>query len=309
MELDQQMRWIVGLGEALFDCFPDRRVLGGAPLNVAFHASQLPLPTNTQALVVSRVGKDAMGQEVLDKLSQQGMSVAGVQVDSLHATGTVQVELIQGEPRYQIIEDVAWDYLEWTPALETIATQTAAVCYGSLAQRSEAARSTIEKFLISAKDAVRLYDINLRKPYCDDAVLAAGLPQSTMIKCNADELETLFRLHGRVLPELKRDEEWLDAIESLRSECGYDAIMVTRGPKGCTIASSRGGAVGEPCRLEPVPGSDPVGAGDATAAALMVGWIQGWPVQKIADLANRLGAFVASQPGATPQLPQGWIIT
>ncbi len=309
MELDLQMRWIVGLGEALFDCFPDRRVLGGAPLNVAFHASQLPLPTNTQALVVSRVGKDAMGQEVLDKLSQQGMSVAGVQVDSLHATGTVQVELIQGEPRYQIIEDVAWDYLEWTRALETIATQTAAVCYGSLAQRSEAARSTIENFLISAKDAVRLYDINLRRPYCDDAVLAAGLPQSTMIKCNADELETLFRLHGRVLPELKRDEEWLDAIESLRSECGYDAIMVTRGPKGCTIVSSRGGAVGEPCMLEPVPGSDPVGAGDATAAALMVGWIQGWPVQKIADLANRLGAFVASQPGATPQLPQGWIIT
>ena len=308
MELDQKIRWIVGLGEALFDCFPDQRVLGGAPLNVAFHASQLPVPSNTHALVVSRVGNDAMGEEVLDKLTQQGMSVVGVQVDSLHATGTVQVELIQGEPHYQIIEDVAWDYLEWTPALEQIAARTSAVCYGSLAQRSEVSRSTIERFLKSAENAVRLFDINLRKPYCDDAILAASLPQATMIKCNADELETLFRLHGRTLPEWKRDEEWLDAIESLRNERGYDAIMVTRGPKGCTIASSRGGAVGEPCQLEPVPGSDPVGAGDATAAALMVGWIQGWPVQQIAHLANRLGAFVASQPGATPRLPQGWIL-
>lgn len=308
---NDQANFIVGLGESLFDIFPNRSLLGGAPLNVAFHASQLPLPERVRIAMVSRVGDDSLGDQVNEALIHRKISTEGLQRDSVHPTGIVQVVMHEGEPNYTIVEGAAWDFLEWTPELERIAERSIAICFGSLGQRTKQSKETIQKFLKVACGAIRLFDINLRPPFCDQDTLRESCRLATMIKCNQDEVATLFELMGLSLiplPDISDSVSLLKAIEELRLQLGLDAIMVTRSEKGCMIASRRGSAIGNPVPLDLLGlctsvVSDPVGAGDATSAVLLVGWLHAWPIDRIAETANRLGAFVASRPGATPEIP------
>jgi fructokinase len=288
---------IVGLGEALFDLLPAGRALGGAPLNVACHAHALLGGRGGEGVVASRVGRDELGDEILARLVRRGMSTDYVQRDGVRPTGTVNVTLQAGQPSFEIVTDVAWDYLEFTPAWTELAKRTTAVCFGTLAQRSKHSRAAIESFLKVASSAIRLFDVNLRQQYFDAIFLEASCRKATMVKLNEEELPVLATLLG--LPT--RPPEF--QLSQLQIRFGLDAVVYTRGERGTQLILPDKvidpPAVGYPA----APNADAVGAGDACSAGILVGWSRGLSPSHTAELANHLGAYVASQPGATPILP------
>ena len=285
---------VVGLGEALFDLLPAGPVLGGAPLNVAVHAHQL----GAQGILVSRVGRDEFGDRIRKELASRSMSADYLQTDPDRPTGTVQVTLRNGEPQYDIVPDVAWDAIDFTGDLEALAPRCAAVCFGSLAQRGSRSSAAIIRFLDRAGRAVRLFDVNLRQRYYSRAVLTAGLERSTMVKLNETELPRVLQTLGlAVVGEVD------DRMEALRRAFGLGVAVLTRGAQGTVLYTSVGRFEGKPVSYPARPNADNVGAGDACSAGLLVGMILGWSPARTVELANHLGAYVASVPGATPVLP------
>ena len=280
---------VIGLGEVLWDRFPDGDRLGGAPANVAFHAAQL----GARGVPVSRVGQDADGDRILAELKEKGLSVEAIQRDPARPTGTVQVTLDQGQPSYTIKEGAAWDALESTPQLQELAARADAVCFGTLAQRSPLSRHTLHDFVTrTAPSALRLFDINLRQAFYDRDSVEFGLSHATVLKLNGDELRIVAELFGHPFST--------DAV------CGWlfenfplQWIALTHGAEGCELRSRietfRSAAPRVTC-------VDAVGAGDAFSAALIVSFLEGRSPQEAADRANRIGAYVASQPGAMPSL-------
>jgi len=222
-------RIIVGIGEALFDVFPAERRLGGAPLNVAVHAQQL----GNAGVVVSRVGQDAPGQALLDDLKGRGMDVWHIQSDPDNPTGTVYVEPgADGAAAYEIVSDVAWDYLQWDGDLADLADHAAGVCFGTLAQREAQTRNTIYRFLGEAKRATRLLDVNLRQDFYDRQKLRRSMELASAVKMNADELRVLADLFN-----LGEDEA--GAVGKLMREHELDWAAVTRGEAGTTVYAGR----------------------------------------------------------------------
>lgn len=285
------VRKIIGLGEALFDVFPDETRLGGAPLNFAVHAHQL----GNEGIVVSRVGQDELGRQLYDELRSREMSLDHVQTDPDKPTGTVNVSFGgQGRPSYDIVEDVAWDWLQYDPGLEWLAGHCDAVCFGSLAQRQAQARNTIYRFLKAARSAVRLFDVNLRQDYYSRRALSESCEFATAVKLNTEELDVLadmFELGGRAD----------DAVAKMREQFQLDWVAVTGGEAGTVVYTADGKHEAAPVRANTSEG-DAVGAGDATAAALVHGLLKRWDWPRTLKLANELGAYVASKPGACPPL-------
>jgi fructokinase len=281
---------IVGLGEALYDLLPAGPALGGAPLNAAVQSLQL----GNNAVVASRIGGDTLGRALLDDLARRGMDTSFIQRDPDAPTGTVEITLRNGEPEYEIIGDTAWDRLAWDESLAGLAKRCDAVCFGTLGQRLEPARSTIQKFAAAASQAVRLFDLNLRQDYFSTELLEAGCHAASIVKMNEAELATVAPLLG-----LGQAEE----IRQLIEHFDLDLFVLTRGKLGTALHSANSVVVGQPARFAPDPNADSVGAGDACSAAILHGAVRHWPLQQTADLANRLGAFVASRKGATPELP------
>jgi len=183
---------IVGLGEALWDCLPEGKKLGGAPANFAYHAGQF----GHESLAISAVGNDALGKETLDEFDKKGVRYLMPEVD--YQTGTVQVELDgEGVPTYDIKEGVAWDNIPFTPEIEEAARNCRALCFGSLAQRSSVSRQTIQKFLdVTPKDCLKIFDINLRQNFYTKEVITHSLHQADILKINDEELVTIGRLFG-----------------------------------------------------------------------------------------------------------------
>jgi fructokinase len=288
---------LAGIGEALFDLLPDREVLGGAPLNVVVHAQQLAVPLGGRAVMVSRVGADERGQRLRGELAARGLEAIYIQTDSDRPTGTVRVTLDQGEPSYDIVRDVAWDRLEFTPELSALATTCDAVCFGTLGQREEPARQTIDRFLQSATRAIKLFDVNLRQHYYDAAMLRRSFELATYAKMNQAELPVIAETL-----DLKRTGE-ADNVEALRKEFKLGAVILTRGARGISLFADDGQMEAPPMRYPAAPNADHVGAGDACSAALLVGMVRDWSPMETLLLANRMGAYVASVPGATPALP------
>lgn len=288
---------IVGLGEALFDLLPGGQVLGGAPLNVAFHAHQLLCGRRGRGVVASRVGCDKLGDEIRAQLARSGIATDYLQRDADQATGTVHVTLHDGQPSFEIVANVAWDHLEFTPAWAELAAQAKAVCFGTLAQRSPASRATIERFLDHAATAVRLFDVNLRQHFYNRAMLDGSCRRATIVKLNEEELPILARLLGLTARAAA------DQLAQLRARYELDAVVYTRGHQGTTLVLGDRVIAPPAVSYPAAPNADAVGAGDACAAGILVGWSLGLPPTQIAELANHLGAFVASQPGATPELP------
>ncbi len=288
---DISPRTIVGLGEALFDVYSDRTLLGGAPLNMAVHAQQL----GNRGVVVSRIGDDALGQRVLGELRARGVGTDHIQVDPDRPTGTVVVELDdKGEPSYKIMQNVAWDAMQWDPDLENLARRTDAVCFGTLAQRDGQSRSTIQRFVESAASAIRLLDVNLRQNFYDRRILTRSLELCTAVKINAHEL--------RVLADLLNLGANADAAAKRLLQL-YPAVRwlaLTRGAEGTLVYTPTGRFEGAAVAVTgPV---DAVGAGDVTSASLLHGALRNWAWDRTLKLANTLGAFVASSPGATPAI-------
>lgn len=294
---------IVGLGEALFDMFPDRRTLGGAPLNVAVIAHQLIGPRGGRAVVVSRVGQDELGQALLEELRQREMTTDFIQTDPDRATGRVYIDLDeQGQPSYEIVRDAAWDVLQFDPDLEDLAQSCDAVCFGSLAQRDAQARNTIYRFLNACPRAIRMFDVNLRQSFYDQGIIRRSCELASVVKLNQQELPIVSKLLG-VSAEGEGDTIDRQARAILR-QCELDMVVLTRAADGTRIYSQSGEHDGEAVSYPPAADADGVGAGDASAAGILVGKVLRMPLPKVATLANHLGAYVNSQPGATPALPK-----
>lgn len=281
---------VLGLGELLWDCFGDQRRSGGAPANVAFHAAQL----GATGVIVSRLGQDELGHELVAYLEKQGLSTQWIQRDPQHPTGTVTVHTDSADhPQYTIHEDVAWDHLEYDENLSVVLNRADAICFGSLAQRSPQSRQTIRQCLETKKTALRVFDVNLRPPWVDKDILEASLNHSDVVKLNDEEVAPVATL-------LDITNANLDAfVEALMKRYALRVVCITRAEKGCLLFSGNE-RVEAPGRAVTV--ADAVGAGDAFTAALVCGLLSDWPLQSIANFANQVGALVASHPGATPVL-------
>jgi fructokinase len=280
---------VVGLGELLWDLFPAGKQLGGALANFAYITSLL----GDEGIPASRLGQDALGEEAILRLREVNLPTAFIQEDVDHPSGTVQVEVDgAGQPRFEISESVAWDFLDWTPQWQTLAQQADAVCFGSLAQRSERSRDTIRNFVIACRrNAVRVFDVNLRQNFYTAQVLAESMKLATIVKLNHEELPRIMRLFDL---EHHREEDSAGRLLSLHD---LKLVCVTRGNGGSLLISA-----GE-CSEHPgfkVKVADTVGAGDAFTAALVHGYLRGASLAQISENANRAGAWVASQSGATP---------
>jgi fructokinase len=283
---------VVGAGELLWDLLPDGKQLGGATTNFAYHAHAL----GAEAWVVSQVGNDPLGREILARFHVLGLPADLVTIDPRAPTGTVSVELsADGQPRFTIHENVAWDNLPATKAGLDVVGRADAVCFGSLAQRSPGARAAIRALLAAAPpQALRVFDINLRQHFFSPEVITRSLELATVLKINDQELPVLaemFRLRGDTFEQLKE----------LALRFQLSLVALTRGARG-SLLYSRAGFSDHPGA--PVKVVDSVGAGDAFTAAVTLGLLAGWDLDTINRRANELAGYVCSQAGGTPPLPQ-----
>ncbi|MGC1619890.1 MAG: carbohydrate kinase [Candidatus Acidiferrum sp.] len=279
----------VGLGELLWDLFPQNRQLGGAPANFAYMTNLL----GDEGIVASRVGNDELGEEAKHRLKRLGLSTSYVQLDPTHRTGIVQVEVdAKGQPTFQIAEPAAWDCFEWTPAWQALAQKADAVCFGSLAQRSPQSRQTIHSFMQTIRsETTRVFDVNLRQSYYSAQILSDSAKQADIIKLNHDELPTVVQLLGFPFDDEESAAQWL------RHTFHTELVCVTRGASGSLLVS-------EYAKHEhpgiPVQVADTVGSGDAFTAALVYHYLRRDSLAAMNEAANRMGSWVAGQTGATP---------
>jgi fructokinase len=282
---------IIGIGEILWDLLPSGKQLGGAPANFAFHARGL----GAQSRVISRVGRDPLGAEILQRLGALGLPIADIQVDPSAPTGTVSVELFAGgQPCFTIHEDVAWDRLAVEATALAAVAGADAVCFGTLAQRREPARGTIQELLAAVRPgALRILDINLRQHYYSRDIIETSLRLANVVKCNDSELPVLAEMLG--LGGSARGQ-----MEQLARRHALRLVCLTRGAQGSLLYAG-GQWAGDPG--EPVVVKDTVGAGDAFTAALAVGMLAGKPLDAISRRANQVARYVCSCEGATPPLP------
>ena len=285
---------VVGLGELLWDLLPAGKQLGGAPANFAYQAQNL----GARSAVVSAVGDDAFGQEILDALVGFGLGTQHVALDTQHPTGTVSVELDEsGIPNYIIHEGAAWDYMQPAPELLKLAESCDVVCFGSLAQRSPVSRATILQFLDTTRaGCMRVFDINLRQSYYDTETIRESLRRADVLKLNDEELPIVAKL-------LSVSDSESDVLMHLLSEFDLDVIALTRGGEGSVLRTPTEESVhpGVPCAHT----EDTVGAGDCFTARLAMGLVRGEPLDVINDQANRLASYVCSRKGAMPPMSEG----
>jgi fructokinase len=283
---------VIGLGEILWDILPSGRQLGGAPANFAYHARAL----GARSRVISRVGLDPLSAEILQRLQALGLPAAEIQTDPSAPTGTVSVELSDdGQPQFTIHEDVAWDRLALTPSALAAAAEADAVSFGTLAQRSEPARSTIRALLAAVRpDAWRILDLNLRQHYFSRDIIETSLSLANIVKCNDSELPVLADMLG-LRGSVRQQMEQLGRQHSQRVVC------LTRGAQGSLLFAG-GEWADDPG--QPVVVKDTVGAGDAFTAALAMGLLAGKPLDAINRRANQVARYVCSCEGATPPLPE-----
>ena len=277
---------VVGMGEALWDVLPEGKKIGGAPANFAYHVSQFGLPS----CVVSAVGDDALGKEIIENFTSKGLNQLIAEVP--YPTGTVQVEIDQaGVPQYEIKENVAWDNIPYTAHLEAIAEQTKAVCFGSLAQRNVVSRNTINRFL----DAMpQTEDVNLRQGFYNKEILCNSMKRCNILKINDEELVTVSRMFGYPGIDLQ-DKCWI-----LLGKYNLKMLILTCGINGSYVFTP-GNVSFQPTPKVEV--ADTVGAGDSFTAAFISSILKGKSVQEAHSCAVRTSAYVCTKKGAMPILP------
>lgn len=297
-EKSGEKRIVVGLGELLWDLLPEGPRLGGAPANFAVMAGRL----GDRGVIASRVGADALGVAAREKLAALPVDSSYIQTDEELPTGTVEVALEGGEPKYRIHERAAWDRMELTAEWRELAGRADAVCYGTLAQRGGESRETIRAFLDATRPAcVRILDVNLRAPFWSAETLREGLARATVVKLNANELPEAMRVSGAYPPaETAEDEEEIvRCARRLMERYPARLVCVTLGEHGSLLAT-RTQRHRHPGRAVAV--RDTVGAGDAFTAALAHSLLQGAELETLNEAGNRWGAWVASQASGMPEL-------
>lgn len=282
---------ILALGEVLWDLLPSGKQLGGAPANFTFHCRCL----GADARLVTRIGGDDLGREVLERFRLLGLPTDTVQMDPDAPTGTVDVTLDPGgQPRYTIRAGAAWDRIEADALATSLAASADAICFGSLAQREEPSRRSICSLVQAGRPgALRMFDVNLRMPFVDPAVIEVSLDLANALKLNDQELPALAAMFG--LPTEARA-----AMAGLARRFDLALVALTRGPGGSLLFAD---GTWSDHQGVPVEVHDTVGAGDAFTAALVVGHLAGRPLDVIDRHANEVASFVCSRPGGTPALP------
>lgn len=283
---------VVGMGEALWDVLPEGKKIGGAPANFAYHVSQFGLPS----MVISAVGDDPLGKEIKENFTSKGLHYM---LDTVpYPTGTVQVELDQaGVPNYDIKENVAWDNIPYTAALEGIAQRTKAFCFGSLAQRNVVSRKTIHRFLDAIpeeNDLLVVFDINLRQGFYNKDILTESMSRCNILKINDEELVAVSRLFGYPGIDLQ-DKCWI-----LLGKYNLKMLILTCGINGSYVFTP--GRVS----FQPTPKvevADTVGAGDSFTAAFISSILRGRSVEEAHQCAVATSAYVCTCNGAMPELP------
>jgi fructokinase len=281
---------IVTIGEILWDVFPDGERLGGAPMNFAVHATRF----GHDVRLLSAVGDDARGHAALESARGLGLSTEFLRVTADASTGVVSVTLdAEGRPSFTIQRPAAYDHLRLSPEdLESLAKfEPQLVYFGTLHQTTPEAKALTRLVIEACPQARRFYDVNLRPDSYNQILVEELLLLADVVKLNEDEAVELSRLFGIPFTSVRQFCEYWSG------RCGWDTIAVTLGEKGCAIF---GGGEWVEAPGYPVQVSDTVGSGDAFAATLVHGLSMGWPLAQVADLANRVGAFVATRPGAVP---------
>lgn len=286
-------QYIVGMGEALWDILPSGKKIGGAPANFAYHVSQFGL----NSCVVSAVGNDALGDEIVNNFTEKKLNLKIARVP--FKTGTVQVEMDDvGVPQYVINENVAWDNIPFTPELEELAKNTKAVCFGSLAQRCPVSRNTIHRFLDAMPDdddRLRVFDINLRQGFYSEEIISDSISRCNILKINDEELVTVSRIFGYPGINLK-DKCWI-----LLGKYNLKMLILTCGVNGSYVFTP--GSIS----FLPTPAvkvEDTVGAGDSFTAAFVSSILKGCPIKEAHNRAVQTSAYVSTQSGAMPVLPE-----
>lgn len=282
---------VVGLGELLWDEVGDDRHPGGATANVAFQANQL----GNRGVIISRAGTDEPGDAFVQFLEEQGLETDWIQRDGEHPTGRATVAVgDDGQPDFTIHRNVAWDHLEYTDEAAALVAEADAVCFGTLAQRSDESRETIQKLLDAAGEScLRVFDVNIRQHFFDRDTLIRSLEHADVVKLNSDEVHVLADrcAMGTAVPGA--------FAAQLEDRFQIKVVCITRGSEGCL-------AIGDGERVD-VPGTeveveDSIGAGDAFTAGLITGLLKEWSLNAAVRFANRVGALSASRAGAMPTL-------
>ena len=298
------MKKVIGLGEALWDCLPEGRKLGGAPANFAYHAQV----NGCESYVVSAVGRDELGDEIIEQLTDKGLNLAIATTE--HPTGTVRVTLSEGGiPSYDICRGVAWDNIPWSAELETLAKTADAVCFGSLAQRDEVSRTTILRFLDTMpQESLRIFDINLRQDFYSADIIHESFKRANVVKINDDEWEIVKPMMGltpivdgdehKPAPE-RYGEDWFAGIDELINRYGWKMLILTCGTNGSYVFTTDGQASFKPTPKVTVV--DTVGAGDSFTGSFVASILCGKPIAEAHDTAVRVSAFVCTQAGPMPK--------
>lgn len=283
---------VIGLGEALWDLLPSGPRMGGAPANFACHARAL----GAEAAIVSSVGADDLGNRLREELSELGVNTSGISIDPARPTGTVGIELgTDGQPCYTIRDSVAWDYIAASETAVALIASAAAVCFGSLGQRSPCSRNTIRRLLEATPvSALRILDVNLRQNFYSSELVHDSLELANVMKLNDSELPVLagfLKLRGSVR----------DQIEALHGRYSLRMVAYTRGSDGSILWDGC-----DWCEHPGLPSDvkDTIGAGDSFTAAVTLGLLQGWQPERISETANAVAAHVCSCVGAIPPIPQ-----
>ena len=283
--------YIVGIGEVLWDYFEDKNnyVLGGAPFNFAYHVNQFGL----NSLVISAIGNDKLGQKLEADVKEKNVPYV---LEHLNLpTGVVNIKEVDGKPRYDILTERAWDHIPNTEQLKEIAANTKAACFGSLAQRSETSRNSIFAFLDAMpSDALRIFDINLRQKWYTEEVIKTSLQKANVLKINDDELLIIQRMFGYI------DITQENTCRLIMRDYQLDMLILTCGDKGSYIFTKDEMSYLSTNDIKVV---DTVGAGDSFTASFIASMLKGKTIHEAHRIAVNVSAFVCTQKGATPIIP------
>ena len=283
--MHHELKTVVGIGEVLWDLLPQGRQLGGAPANFAYHVSQFGF----QGIIVSAVGNDELGNDIIAQLESHSISSSIVKVDS--PTGVVNVEVdAKGIPSYEIVEGVAWDNIPFDERVETLASQAIAVCFGSLAQRSEMSRNTIRQFVESLPEkCIKVFDINLRQHYFDRDIIEWSLNHCNILKLNDEELAVLKEMFDAIT--LTTDT----FIAKLQQLFEIKIVILTCGEKGSSVYYENEINFESTPKVDVV---DTVGAGDSFTAAFVATLLNGKSVVEAHHQAVITAAATCTHKGA-----------
>ena len=286
-------RYVVGLGEVLWDVLPEGKKLGGAPANFAYHAGQFLGQDET--IAISALGEDKLAEETIEALGEHGLNCLLPRVP--YPTGTVQVTLAEGGiPTYDIKENVAWDNIPFNDEIQEVARDCRAVCFGSLAQRNIVSRTTIQKFLDATPgDCLKIFDINLRQQFYTKEIIQESIRHCNILKINDEELVLIGRMFG--YPGLDIENKcWL-----ILGKYDLDMLVLTCGTNGSYVFTPGNVSFQETPKVQV---ADTVGAGDSFTGSFVASILSGLSVPEAHKKAVEVSAFVCTQNGAMPALPQ-----